>query len=374
MNPVDYGIGTGRPRARSATGAGREGTGMRILLVCERLAERDDEGIKNVARALLAALSERHEVRAFTSGSWPGKPDVEQMPMNRFFLNAQLLRSAREFAPDVTLYVPWTSGTPPTFWRARMLQMATRGPVAIYLSQPYELPGWQKFVARRLLPQLVVAMSDNVVRQLAQLGAETEFLPAGVDLDRFRLPTPEAREKQRAELGVTPGQRFVLHVGHLNRRRMDAEEVARIAQLGGYRVVVVGSTSTPQDPDLVRDLQAAGCEVVSEFLPDIEQLYGAADVYLFPTRDQRSSIGVPLSVLEALACGLPVVSTRFEGLPRLFPATPYVRFVSSPEQMTRALAEAPPAGATRARELVEDLDWKLVSARVERYLEAIATP
>ncbi len=347
---------------------------MRILLVCERLAERDDEGIKNVARALLAALSERHEVRAFTSGSWPGKPDVEQMPMNRFFLNAQLLRSAREFAPDVTLYVPWTSGTPPTFWRARMLQMATRGPVAIYLSQPYELPGWQKFVARRLLPQLVVAMSDNVVRQLAQLGAETEFLPAGVDLDRFRLPTPEAREKQRAELGVAPGQRFVLHVGHLNRRRMDAEEVARIAQLGGYRVVVVGSTSTPQDPDLVRDLQAAGCEVVSEFLPDIEQLYGAADVYLFPTRDQRSSIGVPLSVLEALACGLPVVSTRFEGLPRLFPATPYVSFVSSPEQMTRALAEAPPAGATRARELVRDLGWKLVSARVERYLEAIATP
>ncbi len=344
---------------------------MKILLVCERLGERDDEGIKNLARALLAELSVRHEVRAFTRGQWPGREDVERLPMNRFFINRRLLRAAREFAPDVTLYVPWTSGTPPTFFRARMLRLATRRPVAIYLSQPYELPGWQKLVARRLLPELVVAMSDNVVRQLAQLGAETEFVPAGVDLERFRLPRPEEREKQREELGIGPHERFVLHVGHLNRRRIDAEEVARIARLAGYRVMVVGSASTPQDPSLVRDLVDAGCEVVSEFLPNIERVYGAADVYLFPTRDQRSSIGVPLSVLEALACGLPVVSTRFEGLPRLFPATPYVRFVSTHEQMTQALAEAPPGGAARARELVEDLDWRGVGERVERYLAGI---
>ena len=101
---------------------------MRILLVCERLGERDDEGIKNVARALLAELSVRHEVRAFTRGRWPGREDVERLPMNRFFMNARLLRAAREFAPDVTLYVPWTSGTPPTFFRARMLRLATRVP------------------------------------------------------------------------------------------------------------------------------------------------------------------------------------------------------------------------------------------------------
>ncbi len=345
---------------------------MRILLVCERLAERDDEGIKNVARALLAALSSRHEVLAFTSSYWSGRDDVEHLAMNRLFLNGRLLAAAREFAPDVTLYLPWTSGTPPTFWRARMLRLATRSPVAVYLSQPYELPGFQKFVARRLLPELVIAMSDNVVRQRAQLGAETEFVPAGVDLGRFRLPTSEERQKQRMELGVDPGDRFVLHVGHLNRRRIDAEEVARISRLPGCRVMVVGSTSTPQDAGLVRDLEASGCVVVSEFLPNIERVYGAADVYLFPTRDQRSSIGVPLSVLEALACGLPVVSTRFEGLPRLFPATPYVRFVSSPDQMTLALEEAPPAGAERARALVEDLDWSRVCDRVERYLRGIA--
>ena len=344
---------------------------MKILIVCERLAARDDEGIRNVARQLLIRLSERHEVRALTRGYWPGKEDVLHVPMNRLFLNAALLRAARDFQPDVTLYVPWTSGTPPTFWRARLMQAATGTPVAIYLSQPYELVGWQKFVIRRLLPPLVVAMSDNVVRQLAQLGAETEFVPAGVDLERFRPPLPEEREEQREELGIGPDERFVLHVGHLNRRRMDSDEITRIAERPGHRVMVVGSTSTPQDAGLVRELEEAGCRVVSKFLPSIERIYGAADVYLFPTRDQRSCIGVPLSVLEALACGLPVVSTRFEGLPRLFPATPFVHFVSTNPQMDRALDEAPRAGDVRARKLVEDLDWEAVVTRIENHLKAL---
>jgi glycosyltransferase involved in cell wall biosynthesis len=344
---------------------------MKILIVCERLAARDDEGIRNVARALLAAFSKQHEVRALTRGHWPGNKDVIHVPMNRFFWNLTLLRNAREFAPDVTLYVPWTSGTPPTFFRGRMLQLATGTPVAIFLSQPYEMPAWQKFVIRRLLPGLVLAMSDNVIRQLAQLGAETEFVPAGVDLGRFRPPLREVREDVREELGIGPDERFVLHVGHLNRRRMDSAEVARIARRPGHQMIVVGSTSTPQDTDLVRELEDAGARVISEFLPEIEKVYGAADVYLFPTRDQRSCIGVPLSVLEALACGTPVVSTRFEGLPRLFPATPFVQFVSSDAQMDRALDHAPPAGDERARKLVEELDWRVVSGHVERHLNTL---
>ena len=360
------------PASGAASGRAGAQQQMKILIVCERLAARDDEGIRNVARALLAALSQGHEVRALTRGHWPDKEEVVHVPMNRFFCNPTLLRNARQFAPDVTLYIPWTSGTPPTFFRGRMLQMATRTPVAIFLSQPYEMEVWQKLVIRRLLPGLVLAMSDNVIRQLAMLGAETEFVAAGVDLERFRPPTREEREDTREELGIGPEERFVLHVGHLNRRRLEASEVARIAQHPGHRVIVVGSTSTPQDPGLVRDLEAAGVRIVSEFLPEIEKIYGAADVYLFPTRDQRSCIGVPLSVLEALACGLPVVSTRFEGLPRLFPATPFVQFVSGDAQMDRALAQAPAAGDERARKLVEALDWPVVSALVEHHLNTLA--
>jgi len=66
-----------------------------------------------------------------------------------------------------------------------------------------------------------------------------------------------------------------------------------------------------------------------------------------------------------------VVSTRFEGLPRLFPATPYVHFVSTNPQMDRALDEAPRAGDVRARKLVEDLGWEAVVTRIENHLKAL---
>ena len=346
---------------------------MKILLVCERLGERDDEGIRNLARCLLERLAERHDVLALTQHLAPprgaaAEPRVAALPMNRFFLNAPLLRRARDFAPDTTLYVPWTSGTLPTFWRARMLRLATRRPVALFLTQPYDNPSWQSWLIRHLLPELALGLSDTVVRHLAQLGAETELVPAGVDLRRFRLPSAEARAAQRRALGVDASETLVLHVGHLNRSRLDAAEIRALARRPGLRFIVVGSTSTPQDRALIRDLESAGCRVIADYLERVEDLYAAADVYLFPTREQRSSIGIPLSVLEALACGVPVVSTRFEGLPRLFPATPFVRFASSTRQLERALAEAPPAGDPGARALVESLDWSRIGEIVESHL------
>ncbi len=345
---------------------------LRVLIVCERLADRDDEGIRNVARALLLELRERHDVLAFTQGEWNGEGNVKRVPMNRYFLNPTLLREARAFRPDVTVYVPWTSGTPPTFLRARMLRSVTRRPVVILLSQPYEMAWWAKTATRWLLPDLVIAMSDNVVRQLAQIGAETEFVPAGVDLGRFRPPTPAAREAERARLGFASDEQVVLHVGHLNPRRVDAGDLRALARRPRRRIVIVGSTSTPQDDALVAALRGAGCTVIREYMAHIERLYGAADVYLFPTRDQRSSIGVPLSVLEALACGIPVVSTRFEGLPRLFPAAAFVRFATGHRQMERALSEAPPAPDPDARKLVEDLDWRDMARTIERHLLQVA--
>jgi glycosyltransferase involved in cell wall biosynthesis len=161
-------------------------------------------------------------------------------------------------------------------------------------------------------------------------------------------------------------------VGHLNPSRMEPGEMARIAGRPGFRLVVVGSPDTPQEPELIRRLEEAGALVLREFVPRIASIYGAADVYLFPTRNPRSCIGIPLSVLEALACGLPVVSTPFQGLPRLFPDTPFVRFAVTSPEIEAALAEAPAARQAGARALVEPLDWAQVALEVSRLLRDLA--
>ena len=74
-----------------------------------------------------------------------------------------------------------------------------------------------------------MALSDNVVRHLAQLGAEAELVPAGVDLARFRPPTPEERAQQRAELGIAASEQLVV----ARPARAGARRAAARARSGG---------------------------------------------------------------------------------------------------------------------------------------------
>lgn len=337
---------------------------MRILIVCEKLADRDDEGIKNVARHLLLSLGAQHEVRALSRERWQERPEVAAVPMGRFFLDPELLRSARSFRPDLTIYVPWTSGTPPTFVRARVLGLATRAPVALVLCQPYPLAAPVRALIRLLLPSAVFAMSPGVVREIRALGGRAHFFPAGVDLTRFRLPTATERDAQRRAFGIGPADRLVLHVGHLNRRRLDPAEIAALAERPGRRVVVVCSPATPQDETVRHQLEDAGVRVVSEFLPHIERVYWAADAYLFPTTEPRNCIGVPLSVLEALASGLSVVATPFEGLPALFPNTPHVRFGATASERDALIDLLPEPASEGARAVVSSLGWDEVARQI----------
>ena len=343
---------------------------MRILIVCEKLADRDDEGIKNVARHLLQSLAEQHEVRALSREVWQHRQDVLSVPMGRLFLNPGLLRAARAFRPNMTIYIPWTSGTPPTFVRARILGLATGSRVGLVLCQPYPLSGLLRPLIRLLLPSVVFGMSPRVVQQFSEMGGRAAFLPAGVDLSRFSIPTSAQRDAQRHELGVGPDERVVLHVGHLNRRRMNPDDIVALATRPGRRIVIVCSPATPQDEDIKRLFERSGVRVISEFLPQIERIYWAADAYLFPTTEPRNCIGVPLSVLEALASGVSVVATPFEGLPALFPDTPHVRFCSTPRARDESLESLPAPASQGARRLVESLGWDQVADLIVRTLAA----
>ena len=217
------------------------------------------------------------------------------------------------------VYVPTASLTLASGVRSRTLKRYAGAPVALFATQGRRHRKPVQMAARFVAPDLCVAQSAATVEQARLLGWPAELLPPGVDLATFRPVSTDRKAILRRQFGLGEDEFVVLHVGHLNRGRGVADLLA-VTDLA--RPVLACSTSTPQDAELAGELRTKGVSVFSDYIPKIADLYAAADAYLFPVPpdpEGPSSIDVPLSVLEAAACGLPVVTTRFGALPDLWP-------------------------------------------------------
>jgi len=106
--------------------------------------------------------------------------------------------------------------------------------------------------------------------------------------------------------------------------------------------------------------------MITRYVPQIVELYQAADAYLFPVPpnpSDPSAIDLPLSVLEAAACNLPILATRFGALPDLWPDRPGVIFwddVAGLRAGVARLRERP----IDTRPLAESFTWQAVAARI----------
>jgi glycosyltransferase involved in cell wall biosynthesis len=145
--------------------------------------------------------------------------------------------------------------------------------------------------------------------------------------------------------------------------------LASLAFAGRCTVVLVASSSTPQEERVAATLRAAGVHLFTEYLPAIHELYQLADCYVFPVRSTDNAIELPLSVLEALACDLPVVTTRFGDLPALFDCPgrpPGFVFVDTPGELCSEAARLSRAAAAGGgtRPLAIPYSWDAVAERL----------
>jgi UDP-glucose:(heptosyl)LPS alpha-1,3-glucosyltransferase len=160
----------------------------------------------------------------------------------------------------------------------------------------------------------------------------------GVDLDRFSPAACEAKRAEgRAALGLAEDETCFLIVAHnfrLKGVRELVEAAARMQRSKPWRVVVIGKGGARRYLELAEDLGCADRFLFPGAAPDVVPLYGAADVYVQPTWYDPCS----LVVLEALAAGLPVITTRFNGASELMQDGREGYVLESPAQ-TDALAD-----------------------------------
>ena len=338
----------------------------RVCLVSEEMAGPLDEGTRKFAYSLAAGLQEFSDVRGLSVGGGFSSNGIVSLPASKTFLLRGLRDQIERFAPDVVCYVPAASMTVFAFLRAWLLKSyAPAATTALVLLQPrrHTLP------ARKVLglfaPDIVLTQSERMRLYAREVGCRVAVLPPAVDLDRFRPASAEERCALRQQLGLPRDAFLALHVGHAKPGR-NVEVMTRLRPHA--EPVFVAGSSAGMDEGIVRRLSDGGVHVVSEYVRAIEHVYRAADCYVFPVRSADDAIEVPLSVLEAMACNLPVVTTRFGGLPDLFRDGPGLRFVASDDELVDAVRFHDWMAPCDTRSLVEPYSW---SNAARTLLEAV---
>jgi glycosyltransferase involved in cell wall biosynthesis len=175
------------------------------------------------------------------------------------------------------------------------------------------------------------------------------FIPNGVDLERFKPASPEVRAEFQHQLGIPTGAPVVLFVGFFSREKNPDVlfEAWRSLFERGIRstLVLVGATrGTYYEIDgglaeRIRQRAAAGGlsdrVIFVESAEHIEQYFRAADLFALPTARE----GLPNVLLEAMACGVPPVITRLEGVTDWI-VTPGVTGELVPSVDSQAFADA----------------------------------
>jgi len=162
-----------------------------------------------------------------------------------------------------------------------------------------------------------IAVSDQVAEDLAYLGVERErvsVVPNGIDTARFR-PDLEARAEIRAELGIDPAGPVAVVAGRLTRQKGVDVAIRAVARVPGLHLVVAGDGGARAE--LERRVQLLGLAGRVRFggpvaYQRVPSLLAAADIGLMPSLLEEA---FPLSLIEAMATGLPVVASRVGGVP-----------------------------------------------------------
>jgi len=174
----------------------------------------------------------------------------------------------------------------------------------------------RRVLARRILLRTasqVVCPSQTLVRIARQVWSlpphKVHYLPNGVDTSRFAPPAPDEVEAARRKLGIAPAEIVVGSVGQLraekNHQRL-LRAFAAVASLRPCRLLIVGDGPLQERLTcLARELGVRERVVFTGAVPDPAACYRAMDLFALSSDTEQ----MPIAVLEAMATGLPVVST-----------------------------------------------------------------
>lgn len=195
----------------------------------------------------------------------------------------------------------------------------------------------------------VIAVSDTLQALALRTWPEgrIEVVPNGVDIERFR-PAEMPTVRDGGTLVVVAVARLVEIKGlqHL------IAALARIPADMRSQIRLRLCGTGPYEGELRRQVREAGLEAQVEFAglvpyERIPEEFQGADMFALPSLQE----GLPLSLLEAMACGLPVMASRVGGVPAVIcdGENGFLISAGDVEKMSKAIVQLASDSILRAR-------------------------
>jgi len=228
------------------------------------------------------------------------------------------------------------------------LRRPARWPYAAYsLIQARRLCRYEREIC--LASDAVVAVSEADAQALRALSPAIHpvVVPNGVDTERYRPGLPDRLPLTHPAIVFTGKMDFRPNIDGVLWFYQEVWPLIR-ARAPEARFYVVGKNPHPRLAPLSGDPSV----VITGYVADILPYFGGADVYVVPL---RVGGGTRLKVLEAMAAGLPLVSTRLgaEG-------------IDLSHEMHALLADTPEAFAQAVLRLLNDQDLRERLGRAAR--------
>ena len=339
---------------------------MRICLLGEFFSGDLDEGMRISSYYINRELSKKHQTLPL---------DLRKVASKSFW------RNLKEFNPQIVHYIHGASLKSFTLLKIISLYCPDAKTIISMMRPHFSIT---KHLISFIKPDLTLVQSDRMECMFKALNCRTEFLPiGGVDPEKFNQNLRRIKDELRAKYGINRDKFVILHVGSIKKGRNVSLLKKLQEENDNNQVIIVGAVSVGVHQEVLHQLKKAGCMVWRKYFEHVEVIYALSDCYVFPVLPKKDirryvadSIEMPLSVLEAMSCNLPVISTRFGALPRVFNEGDGLFFADKEDDFIAILESIKCNNiAIKTREKVLPYSWdSIVKKNEEIYLETIDEP
>lgn len=234
---------------------------------------------------------------------------------------SRLLPFIRDFKPDVILAY-WIY---PYGYAALKVGRELKVPVVVGSrgSDLLRIPDWisRVYIGKTVREaDRVLTVTEELRRTAIELGASQQNVRVITNGCNTNLFCPGDQMAARSQFGIGPDAKLIVYVGHLiatkGLRELSSAFIELASRIPNLELACIGEGSMRTELEQTRTKSGLAGRFHlpgSASSAQVAQWLSAADIFCLPSYSE----GCPNVVLEALACGTPVVGTAIGGIPDL---------------------------------------------------------